>query len=215
MSNNTQALSAAEKLAELEQAAEDGEDVTAAQLAEAKAEVELEQHKTRGAIKRAEKARLRAEAEEREQAKKDAVGMLDGYPQRVIEAYDAAVAALETLVTEAETYSDKINEIGRHFRRHGVSVQSDWTRFDPPEHHDPAFTAMAEQGGAFPAVVIAGEVHRRTSSGGRYEAGPWVAAAVEQVARAHGGLPIARSESIENAVHRSKPQLLQDRKAAR
>jgi hypothetical protein len=182
----SETITAAAHLADLEARMIDGENVTVAELAEARAAVEHEQLAERGRqTRRARKAAEKA-AEARAQAKIDAAALLtDHSTAAVLSKWDRARDAIEALLAEVDNHNDAIDQAARALVGAGVpGMGFNGEPQDSPADFDAANHAVIAQGGVFPQVVVDGARHAAQHPG------MWVCALVGQVAKAHGDLPL-------------------------
>jgi len=190
----TAATTARAELADLEQAILDGVEVAPSRLAEAREAVTIADLVARGDAARAEQARAAAQAAAQAEAKQQAVTTLRGITATVHEAYDAAVAALETLIATNEQHNDSIGTVARLFDRAKVPAKAMWLPDDHPADLDPENYAAMNQGGRPYAVISNGVTYIPT------EPGALVRHLVARVAHAHSGLRIGGQPSMSRLV---------------
>ncbi|MFI8663063.1 hypothetical protein ACIGKR_23930 [Rhodococcus qingshengii] len=149
-------LTPREALSALIERATAGEEVTAEELAVANAAVQLEEYRASGEAQRAEEAADKAAAKKREKAKEDAAEILAGdSPEKVVAAYDAAVAALRGLKVAIETRNASIRSIAKLYSAGGVPDGHYWfpEKNAETEFFDDANFAIYESGRLSQVVV--------------------------------------------------------------
>lgn len=158
MSDTTTPLSPEAELEKLEQDAVDGKPVTAEQLANARAAIDLAALVSRGNAKREAAEAEEVAAKARADAKNAVSGLLDGAPEELLHAFDQAVTGLEGLYAAHEAYRSRIQDAGQKLSDARVPERG-WAHEPIPEHYDPKFSAAWDQGGVVRAVTVNGTTH--------------------------------------------------------
>lgn len=190
-------LTPTEALSALIERATNGEEVTAEELALANAAVQLSELQEVGETRREKKRAEQAADKAREDAKAEAAKIMKGRGiDSILARYDAAVTALESIVSEVDEYNAAIEKAGRVMSKGGVLPFID--SFLHPEEAqqvraNPKFdeeNIFAQLYGKVTSVRIAGEDHAHVT------AAPLVAWATITVADQHDGLPLLHGKSI-------------------
>lgn len=179
------ATSALARLEALEASAFAGESVTAKQLSDARAAVDLEVMAAAGEQHRAEEAAALARAERRAAAKADAVARVATVGTEAITAkFVAALDALDALVAAVDAHNATVVDVGRSLSAAGLptDIDTEAPHFDADNH---ARTEHHQVVGA----TVAGVTYLREN------VAKWVAPAVHDVALRNGKmvLPYGRS----------------------
>ena len=166
------------ELAQLEQAAIDGSDVTVEQLTAAKERISLLRLIKKGVDERAAAKAAQAAVDLRAKTKTDVAAKFAarGNTNPTV-AYQRAVAALEALVTAIESNNSLLTDTAEEYSRGGV-VPLSWDQ-QRPEGFDSRNYAAVAQGNDVPYVIVDGETYRKEN------AAQWAQVALRKVARDH------------------------------
>lgn len=175
----TETSTATTALIELEQSIIDGADVTAAELAEARAAVDVEKLTEVGNQNRRARRAAEEAAEVREQGKVDAAALMAEHSSAgVLAAFDQARAAFDNMLMVIGEHNAAIDQAEWVLSRAGVPGRSTDPTAETPEHCDTRNVAYTFQG-TTTRVVVDGEQYTRQN------AASWAAVLAHQVASAH------------------------------
>jgi len=205
---------AVEQLQALEQAIEDGQQVTPAELEAAHAAVKHANLFERGRRKRAERAAAKAAAKVREQAKADAAKLLgDGdTTTAILTAFDQARAAVENLVAAVEDHDAKVQQAVQVLAAGGVPEWFNAAAFADVvasvEHFDPNNHAIGSMGVPASSVVSNGVRHSSQDSD------VWVRSLLGKIADDHDSYTLREASEGLRGWFGYAPTLLKDHLAA-
>lgn len=197
-------LTPTEKLEEFERAAIAGDPVTPAELMEARERVTLAELAAKGAAARADAEQQVLAGQVRDAAKAEATNLLAGHDNDALDAYNAAVSALNRLIAVVGSGNARIAQAALILRQGGVAARS-WDGSFPDDLDEANHAAML-QGDEVAFVTVDGQAHAPE------DAALWVAAAVHSVAREHRGMPFPNGRgNLEERVKFDRPRVIDHR----